>query len=352
MEPSSSRGAEERLAELQAEVDRLEKVNHALMDRVERDANLQGDAFSLFETATSLERTVRHRTGALEAALDGLKTSNRELTAAMEMADSANRAKSEFLARMSHEIRTPMNGVLGMTELLLETDLSSRQLRLATTVFDSAKSLLRVINDILDFSKIESGYLSLETVEFDLHEVVKEVVALLKEEASRKGIELRLGIGEHTPRRCWADPDRLRQVLVNLVGNAVKFTASGRVDVSLEAVPGGEGEGPRMRFLVRDTGIGIAPGDLEHVFDAFSQADGSTARRFGGTGLGLAICKQLVEMMGGRLEVESEVDQGSSFWFDVGPPSEHGGRTREDRGTGGLEPGRGPERAPLRRQRR
>lgn len=293
---------------------RIEGKMHGELDSLKNGINAM--AMSLAEYHVEMQHSIDQATSDLRETLEQLEIQNVELDIAKKRAQEAARVKSEFLANMSHELRTPLNGVIGFTRQMLKTQLSRSQADYLETIERSANNLLSIINDILDFSKLEAGKLSLETIPFEFRSNIEEVVALQAPSAHEKGLELSLSIDPSIPNSVVGDPLRIQQVLTNLVGNAIKFTERGNIDISVEMRLQSEG-GVELQFMVRDTGIGISERQQSELFQAFSQGDTSISRRYGGTGLGLVITQRLVKQMGGEITLSSRLHQGSSFWFTL-----------------------------------
>jgi PAS domain S-box-containing protein len=287
--------------------------------RVKRNDGKEIWTFSTSEAILDEKGRPSRLVGALQNITDR-KVAERRIAQALEDAEAANRAKSEFLANMSHEIRTPMNGVIGMNALLLRSDLTPEQRKYADAVRVSADCLLGIINDILDISKLEAGKIELEAIDFALGSVVEDVVELLSPRAAEKGLEIACYLDDGARQAFKGDPTRLRQVALNLLSNAIKFTETGYVAVEVGSAPGPNG-GTALRLEVQDTGIGVPAEAQARMFEKFQQADGSITRKYGGTGLGLSICRQLVELMGGRIGMEDRPGGGSVFWVELALPS-------------------------------
>ena len=251
------------------------------------------------------------------ADITAVKLAERQMAISMQSAESANRAKGDFLAMMSHEIRTPLNGVLGFADLLAESKLNDQQREFLQTIRDSGGALLAIINDILDYSKIEAGKLDVDLKPTDVRQIVQSLIAFFHPQAESKGLELRLQIHSSVPALIICDPVRVRQIILNLMGNALKFTSSGYVEFDVQAGPPTQNNFCDLSFYVKDSGIGISSGDQQRLFEPFNQLDATIARRFGGTGLGLSIVKRLSELMGGSVRVESTVGEGTAFFVTL-----------------------------------
>ncbi|WED22250.1 two-component sensor histidine kinase BarA [Vibrio sp. JC009] len=293
---------------------RIEGKMHGELDSLKNGINAM--AVSLSEYHVEMQNSIDQATSDLRETLEQLEIQNVELDIAKKRAQEAARVKSEFLANMSHELRTPLNGVIGFTRQMLKTQLSSSQTDYLQTIERSANNLLNIINDILDFSKLEAGKLLLENIPFEFQETLEEVVALQATSAHEKGLELTLKIDPKVPSGLIGDPLRLQQILTNLVGNSIKFTERGNIDISIEMRNQKDGA-VELQFMVKDTGIGISERQQAQLFQAFSQADASISRRYGGTGLGLVITQKLVAQMGGEISLTSRLHQGSTFWFTI-----------------------------------
>ncbi|MEO0585108.1 MAG: ATP-binding protein, partial [Bacteroidota bacterium] len=298
-----------RVMSLEKEAALKEKISSSI-EVMELNQKLERVNNQLAESNARLEQKVEERTAEI-------KEKNQQLIQAKEVAESGAKAKANFLATMSHEIRTPLNGVIGMAELIMNTNLDEEQQDQLQIIRNSSENLLTIINDILDFSKVESGKLTLEVQDVDLYGCIQQVIDLFTPQAKVKNLQLFADIAEAVPQMVRGDRVRLSQILTNLVSNAVKFTEKGSVKVSVEQVPHLQGDKIQLKIGVHDTGIGIPEYKIDQLFKAFEQVDASTTRRFGGTGLGLAICKQLVALMEGEIWIESQLDVGTTFFFTL-----------------------------------